>query len=112
MTMITAEQRKFACNNHEVELNEDGFIRQPELWDASLALALAQADGVSELTEAHWKVIRYIRAYFEKHQTAPTIREMCRETGFPLREMYELFPSGPTNGACRVAGLPKPKGCV
>jgi len=43
---------------------------------------------------------------------APMIRLLCQETGFSLRKIYELFPSGPAKGACKVAGLPKPDGCV
>ena len=64
--------RGFTCNNHEVEVDEDGFLRQPELWNDQLALALARADGITELTEAHWKIIHYIRSYFQEFDTAPT----------------------------------------
>jgi TusE/DsrC/DsvC family sulfur relay protein len=102
----------FTWNNHEVEVDEDGFIQQPELWDQQLALALARTDGVTELTDAHWKIIHYIRNYFHEFEIAPMIRKMCKETGFSLREIYDLFPSGPAKGACKVAGLPKPTGCV
>jgi len=106
------EKRSFAWDGHEVEVDEDGFIQQPELWDAPLALALAQTDGVTELTDSHWKVIHYIRNYFQEFEIAPMIRKLCKETGFTLREIYDLFPSGPAKGACKVAGLPKPTGCV
>lgn len=106
------EKRLFNWDSHEVEVDEDGFIQQPELWDEHLALALAQTDGVTELTDAHWKVIHYIRGYFQEFEIAPMIRKLCKETGFTLREIYDLFPSGPAKGACKVAGLPKPTGCV
>ena len=102
----------FTWNNHEVEVDEDGFIQQPDLWDEQLALALARTDGVTELTDAHWKIIHYIRSYFQEFEIAPMIRKLCKETGFSLREIYNLFPSGPAKGACKVAGLPKPTGCV
>ncbi len=100
------------CNNLMLPLDDDGFLQQPELWDAAVALALAQTDGVSELTDGHWKVINYIRDYYQQHELAPMIRRMVKETGCSLREIYELFPSGPAKGACKVAGLPKPTGCV
>lgn len=102
----------FSWNGHEVEVDDDGFIQQPELWDEQLALALANTDGVSELTDEHWKVIHYIRNYFQEFEIAPMIRKLCKETGFSLRQIYDLFPSGPAKGACKVAGLPKPTGCV
>jgi tRNA 2-thiouridine synthesizing protein E len=102
----------FTRNGRGVEVDEDGFIQQPELWDAELALALARTDGIEELTEAHWKIIHYMRNYFEEFETAPMIRTLCNEAGCSLREIYDLFPSGPAKGACRVAGLPKPTSCV
>src|SRR5689334_20435320 len=108
----TLTGRLFSWDSHEVEVDEDGFIQQPEVWDENLALALARTDGVSELTDAHWKIIDYIRGYFHEFEIAPMIRKMCKETSFSLREIYELFPSGPAKGACKVAGLPKPTGCV
>ncbi|MEJ2506826.1 MAG: TusE/DsrC/DsvC family sulfur relay protein [Ignavibacteriaceae bacterium] len=40
------------------------------------------------------------------------IRKLCKETGFSLKQIYELYPSGPAKGACKVAGLTKPTGCV
>jgi len=95
-----------------LEVDDDGFLQDPTLWNEKVALALAGADGVAELTAAHWKVINYIRAYYQQFAIAPMIRKIVKETGCSLREIYELFPSGPAKGACKVAGLPKPTGCV
>jgi len=96
-----------------LELNEDGFLLQPELWNREVAAVLArQAEEIETLTEAHWAVIDFIRGYFLQTQSAPMVRAVCKSTGFPLRQIYELFPSGPAKGACKLAGLPKPDGCV
>lgn len=102
----------FVCKEISVPVDEDGFIQEPERWNEELALALAAADGVTELTPAHWKVINFIRDYYHQFDIAPMIRKMCKETGFSLLELYDLFPAGPAKGACKVAGLPKPTGCV
>ena len=102
----------FVYNHVEIPVDEDGFIQQPELWDENLALALAGTDGVSALTEDHWRVINYIRSYYKEFDIAPMVRKMCKETNCTLRQIYDLFPSGPAKGACKVAGLPKPTGCV
>jgi tRNA 2-thiouridine synthesizing protein E len=67
---------------------------------------------VEKLTEDHWKVINYIRGYYLQFGIAPMIRKLCKESGFKLNEIYTLFPSGPAKGACKLAGLPKPTGCV
>ena len=95
-----------------LELDEDGFIQQPELWDQDVAAALAETEGVDELTEDHWKVVNYLREYYLEYGSAPMIRKLCKATGYKLNRIYDLFPSGPAKGACKVAGLPKPTGCV
>ncbi|MGQ9470827.1 MAG: TusE/DsrC/DsvC family sulfur relay protein [Candidatus Aminicenantales bacterium] len=99
--------------NPGLEVNEEGFLLHPEKWNQEVACLLARVEeGIEELTEDHWKVIRFLRQYWETHGLAPMIRLLCQETGFSLRKIYELFPSGPAKGACKVAGLPKPDGCV
>lgn len=95
-----------------VDVDEDGFIQQPELWSPELAVAIAKTEDVPELTEDHWKVINYLRAYYQEFGIAPMVRKVCKETDFKLKEIYDLFPSGPAKGACKIAGLPKPTGCV
>lgn len=95
-----------------VDVDEDGFIQEPDCWSEALAAAIAKQEEVPELTEDHWKVINYLRDYYKQFGIAPMIRKLCKDTGFPLKEIYELFPSGPAKGACKIAGLPKPTGCV
>jgi tRNA 2-thiouridine synthesizing protein E len=96
----------------QLEIDEDGFIQDPSQWDEAVAKSLAGTEGVDDLLEEHWKVVNYLREYYLKFNMAPMIRKLCKETGFPLKKIYELFPSGPAKGACKVAGLPKPTGCV
>jgi tRNA 2-thiouridine synthesizing protein E len=104
---------KLEVKGKVIELNEEGFLTHPEEWNEEIAAALAKAEeGIVALSEAHWAVIRYIRKYFLENNLAPMVRAVCKTTGFPLKYIYELFPSGPAKGACKVAGLPKPDGCV
>lgn len=102
----------FEFQELKIEVDEDGFIQRPEEWTEDVAKALASTEDVQVMTENHWKVIFYLRDYFKKYGIAPMIRKLCKETGFSLKEIYELFPSGPAKGACKVAGLTKPTGCV
>jgi tRNA 2-thiouridine synthesizing protein E len=95
-----------------VDIDEDGFIQQPDKWNEGVATDLAKTEGVDDLTEEHWKVVNYLREYYIEFGVAPMIRKLCKSTGFKLNKIYELFPSGPAKGACKVAGLPKPTGCV
>ncbi len=96
----------------QIDVDEDGFIQDPAAWDKAVAESLASTEGVSAMSENHWKVVNYLRAYYLEFQMAPMIRKLCKETGFKLKEIYDMFPSGPAKGACKVAGLPKPTGCV
>ena len=102
----------FTQGNVSIEVDEDGFMTQPEAWTEDVAKALASTEGVDELGEDHWKVVNYLRDYFQQFGVAPMIRKLCKQTGYDLKQIYELFPSGPAKGACKVAGLPKPTGCV
>jgi len=97
---------------NNVELDEDGFLVNPDDWSNDMVVYFASQEDVSQLTENHWKVINYLRDYFKKFGVAPMIRKLCKDTGFSLKEIYEMFPSGPAKGACKLAGLPKPTGCV
>ena len=98
--------------NKQVEVDEDGFLVDPNLWNEEIVKAFAALEDVSELTENHWKVINYLRNYYLQFGIAPMIRKLCKDTGFSLKEIYDMFPSGPAKGACKLAGLPKPTGCV
>jgi len=95
------------------EVDEDGFLQELNKWNADFASAYAKEEGIEGiLTEEHWKVINYLREYYAKFGIAPMIRKLCRDTGFDLKKIYDLFPSGPAKGACKLAGLAKPTGCV
>ena len=99
-------------NGQVVELDEDGFLVTLDQWNEDVARYLAKEEGVEELNEDHWKLINYLKGYFAEYGIAPMVRKMTKESGYSLKEIYDLFPSGPAKGACKVAGLPKPPGCV
>lgn len=100
-------------SGHQLEVNEEGFLVRPEEWTEELAAHLARKEeNLDEVTDEHWAVIRFIRQHYEANRSAPMVRSICRTTGVPLKRIYELFPSGPARGACKLAGLPKPDGCV
>jgi len=99
-------------NGHSYEVDEDGFLVDPTIWNEEVAKDFAGTEAVDELTEDHWKVINYLRNYYLEFGIAPMIRKLCKESGFKLNEIYQMFPSGPAKGACKLAGLPKPTGCV
>lgn len=105
--MATIELEKMV-----LEVDGDGFLLQPEIWNENIAQQIAKIDGIEDMNEKHWAIVKIIRKNWEEKGMAPMVRTICQEAGVRLREIYELFPLGPARGACRVAGLPKPDGCV
>jgi tRNA 2-thiouridine synthesizing protein E len=94
------------------EVDGDGFLQNPAIWNEEVASLIARYDGIAEMTEQHWAIVKIIRSNWEEKGMAPMVRTICKETGLKLKDIFELFPLGPARGACRVAGLPKPDGCV
>ena len=92
--------------------DDKGYLLDFDAWTPELAASIATDGEIEELTGDHWRVIDFLRAYQGEHGVAPMIRVLCQETGFTLKEIYQLFPHGPAKGACRVAGLPRPDSCV
>src|SRR3970040_2188037 len=94
----------FKAGDIELEIDEDGFIQEPHKCKESVAVALAVTEGVNDLTERHWKLVRYLRDYYLKFGVAPMIRKLCKDTGFKLNEVYEMFPTGPATLHAPLAG--------
>jgi len=103
---------KAVLGGMEIEIDEDGFIQEPDKWSKDVAEDLAKTENASPMGEEHWKLVNYLRDYYVKFGIAPPIRMVVKQTGLDLKKIYLLFPGGPAKGACKVAGLPKPTGCV
>lgn len=95
-----------------VEVNDEGFFVHPEDWTEDMAVDLAEREGIDELTDAHWQVIRFMRAEYVDKGTGPTVRVLGKTSGISVKELCQLFPKGPAKVAARVAGIPKPRGCI
>jgi len=93
-------------------VDEDGFIDDFNNWNEAWVRYVKLVEGIEELTEEHWLVINVLQDYYKKNGIAPRMGALTRVTGFKLKYIYQLFPSGPGKGACKMAGLPKPTGCV
>lgn len=93
-------------------VDEEGFLVDFADWGPDWIDCVRESEGIAEVTEDHYKVMTFLQEYYEKNGIAPMVRVVSKNTGFKLKEIYDLFPSGPAKGACRMAGLPKPTGCV
>lgn len=95
----------------EAGLDEDGFLKTMSGWSRSMALVLAAKNEIGPLGEDHWKVIEFVKSYYETYATGPPVVKICKATGLSRAEICRLFPCGVVRGAYRLAGLPRPSGC-
>jgi len=108
----------YQLNGTTVEADEEGYITDISLWSKELAVLIA-ADEKIEMSDDHWEVVNFLRDYYEEYQIAPAIRVLTKAVKKTMgpekgnsQYLYELFPYGPAKQACKIAGLPKPTGCI
>ena len=108
----------YEVNGKSIEADEEGFLVNINDWNEELAGLVAKDEGV-EMTPEHWEVVNFLREYYAEYQIAPAVRVLTKAIGKKLgpdkgnsQYLYELFPYGPGKQACKIAGLPKPTGCV
>lgn len=108
----------FELKGKSYETDEDGYLLNLEDWSEDVANYIASTEEV-EMTSAHWEVVNFLREYYHEYQIAPMIKiliKAMKEKFGPEKGnnayLYELYPSGPAKQACKIAGLPKPTGCV
>jgi TusE/DsrC/DsvC family sulfur relay protein len=93
-------------------LDNDGFLKQISSWSRDAAHELAERNNLGPLTEDHWKIIDFVRAYYMAHGEGPPIVKIGKAVGMNSSEICTLFPCGVARGAYRLAGLPRPSGCL
>jgi len=93
-------------------VDADGNLANRSDWNENIAREIATLEGIPELNAQHWNVINFMRGVFEKEGDSPSIRRLTKESGVDTKTLYQLFPRGPAKKAARIAGLPKPKGCI
>ena len=98
-------------DGHTVHVNEEGFLTDPSEWDEELAKSLAAQIGI-DLTDEHWKAIRFLRDDYASQGETATLRRISTVGGIPTKQLFVLFPQKPAKKLAYVAGLPKPHGCV
>ena len=96
----------------QVSVDAEGFFTDPGQWTEGMATEIAVAEGIAELTDRHWQVIKFMRHEYEGKGTAPNVRALAKTSGVPIKELYQLFPKGPAKLAAKIAGVPKPRGCI
>ena len=95
-----------------VDVDTEGFLTDATQWNEEIAAEIARDNGVAELTERHWQVVRFMRDAYLRDGQAPSIRSLGKSSGVPIKELYQLFPKGPAKLAAKIGGIPKPHGCI
>lgn len=105
-------------NGKTLETDEEGYLANLSDWSEDVAKVLAESEGL-EMGDDHWQIVNFLREYYTEYQIAPAVRVLTKAVGKKLgkekgnsKYLYELFPYGPGKQACKIAGLPKPTGCV
>lgn len=109
--MSTAVAEKILLGK-TLAIDADGNLVNISDWNEEIAAVLAKEEGIEILTDKHWQVINYMRKVYSETGDSPSIRKLTKESGVDTKELYALFPKGPAKKAARIAGLPKPKGCI
>jgi len=101
-----------------IETDEEGYLVNLSDWSEDVANEIAKGENI-DMSESHWEVVNFLREYYDEFQIAPAVRVLTKAIGKKLgpdkgnsQYLYELFPYGPAKQACKIAGLPKPTGCV
>lgn len=105
-------------NDLSVGLDPEGYLVNLHDWSPRVAEALAAEEG-RVLTEEHWEVIRVLRDFYARFETAPAMRPLVKAVGLALGaekgkslHLMRLFPDSPAKVGARLAGLPKPANCL
>ena len=100
---------------NQIERDHEGFLLFPDAWTPEIAIELA-VESNQLLTDNHWQIIHYIRDYFEEMERVPEARSVLKHmkslwgTGYGTRRyLYELFPIGYGQSACKIAGMRLPR---
>lgn len=108
----------YQVNGSTIEADEEGYITDISQWSAELAAVIAESENI-DMGDDAWEVVNFLRNYYEEYQIAPAVRVLTKAIKKSLgpdkgnsKYLYELFPYGPAKQACKIAGLPKPTGCV
>lgn len=94
------------------KVDSDGHLESFSDWGPEWVEYVRRNQGIAKLTEDHWRLIHVLQDYYREHGIPPIARILSQATGFKMKQIFELFPLGPGKGACKMAGLPKPKGCT
>jgi tRNA 2-thiouridine synthesizing protein E len=94
-----------------VGFTAEGYVADPATWTRELGERIAAAEGIV-LRPEHWRLIEFARRDYQATSAAPNIRRITQGLGVNTKDIYALFPKAPGRTLARIAGVPKPAGCL
>lgn len=61
----------------EIETDTEGYLKESSQWSESLAVVIAENEGIS-LSPEHWEVVRFVRDFYLEFNTSPAIRMLVK----------------------------------
>lgn len=97
---------------HDVAVDAEGFFVDPSQWTREMAPEIARTVGIDQLDDRQWQVVDFMRDQYSAKGAGPSVRVLGKTSGVTIKELYQLFPTGPAKTAAKIAGIPKPHGCI
>lgn len=100
--------RNASAPNLEIQITEEGYLMNISMWTREVAQIMAKEELNCDLTQDHWQIVDCIREYYQEFGVAPAQQIVCKLTELSIAQIDDLFPMGYAEGACKIAGIPKP----
>ena len=95
-----------------IDVNEEGYLIEFNQWNEAIGEAISKEEGIEQMTDRHWEIIKYLQKYFKDNGEMPSIRKLKKSGVVETKELYTLFPGGPLKKSSKIAGLKKPESCI
>lgn len=95
------------AGNTRIEVDEEGFLTQPEEWNEEVAKILAKNEGIADLDQSKLDIVIFLRKYYQKHSSFPILGYVCKNVHAESRGCVTEEFIDPMK-AWKIAGLPKP----
>ncbi len=102
-------------NGKILETDEEGFLLDPGEWNETVAQHIAKGERL-DLNAPRWGIVRFVHEHFESRGTVPEARVALKTLGerhgkdkATRKYLYELFPYGYGQQACKIAGMRMPR---
>jgi tRNA 2-thiouridine synthesizing protein E len=95
----------------DIKFTQDGYMVDLDDWTPEIGEMIAEILEIP-LSEKHWEIINFSRKIYLEQDKSVSVRRVMKDLGTPYHEIFDLFPGLPSRTIAKIAGLPKPTGCI